>query len=201
MREGVIKFECVHERGALPEVDLASLITARQELFVRKLMGRDRSRYDGVSYGNISIRSHGGFVISGTQTSGLAEVSVDDFALVRDWDVPSNRLESVGSVRPSSESMTHAMIYESAPEAGAVLHVHSPQIWHRWQSLALATTGEEVEYGTPDMARAVRELVVSSSSRTFAMLGHEDGVVVWDESVEVALERLIDLHDRALSDA
>lgn len=201
MREGVIKFELEH-RDALPEgtADLESLVVRRHELIERGLIGQFADRYDGVGFGNISVRVDGGFMVSGTQTSGLANVDARrHFAKVISWDSRRNALVSEGPVKPSSESMTHAMVYEANAGAGCVLHVHSKKIWAGWQRLSLDVTETQVEYGTPEMAAAVRAIAGHSESSAIAMLGHEDGVLVWGGDVDEAFDRLLELHERALT--
>jgi L-fuculose-phosphate aldolase len=69
--------------------------------------------------GNLSVRHPDGFLITPT---GM------DYAALTPDDIPLVRLdgESVGARQPSSEWRFHRDIYAARPEAGAVLHAHSP---------------------------------------------------------------------------
>jgi len=84
----------------------------------------------------------------------------------------------MGSEPPSSETLTHAMIYAADPRIGWVFHGHSPEIWQRAEALALPCTPVAVPYGSQEMVRAVAELLATHQSRPllFATLGHTDGV-------------------------
>lgn len=71
------------------------------------------------SAGNLSVRDGEGFWITPT---GLAAVAL------RPEEIPFMRLDSSwrGTRQPSSEWRFHRDVYAARPEAGAVLHAHSP---------------------------------------------------------------------------
>lgn len=193
--DGVTKFEARHAPGPLPLEAAAVaplLLPWRDRLFAAGGIGQDDARYDGAGFGNVSMRTASGFVISGTQTQRRTEGRADDFALVTTCDVEANRVTSEGPTPPSSEAMTHHAIYAAAPDAGAVVHIHSPAVFSRRDALGLAAISKDIAYGTPQMAFATMALV-SSNVRAFVMLGHEDGVVVWDHSIDAAAQVALDL--------
>jgi len=187
---------------------MAPLLSARKEMFAERWIGEDAARYGGVGYGNVSIRigpkgrarGERSFAISGTQTSGMAQVGIDQFALVEAYDVRRNWVRACGQVSPSSESMTHGMVYDLDPDIGAVLHAHWPELWlARWR-LGLPSTPADVAYGTPEMAQAVRKLweqCAVKTSRVFAMSGHQDGIVAFGTSAAEALQVLLE-HKRMI---
>ena len=129
--EGVIKYRLDYAPSALPDgADLDGLMRWFRRCRERQLIGRDATRYDGFAYGNISVRAQRGFVISGTQTGGEHALGPDQLAWVVDFDIAQNRLRAGGPARPSSEAMSHGQVYRALPHAGAVIHVHSPRLWH-----------------------------------------------------------------------
>ena len=79
---------------------------------------------------------------------------------------------------PSSETLTHAMVYAADPAITWVFHVHSPELWRASARLGLPCTAPDVPYGTREMADAVAVLARTLPARplVFATLGHEDGV-------------------------
>jgi ribulose-5-phosphate 4-epimerase/fuculose-1-phosphate aldolase len=202
-REGVIKFTNEHTGGELgksAQVAAESLIDWRDCLFREGLIGVDPDRYGGVGYGNVSARlDASSFVVSGTQTSTIARASAAHFVRIDSWDVDQNRVASRGLLEPSSETMPHAMIYELSSATECVLHVHSPKIWSNWRALKLAATPVEIDYGTPEMAEAVARLYADGDlvGGAFVMLGHEDGVVVFDRTVDAAGKRVVELQQSA----
>ena len=86
---------------------------------------------DGTGFGNLSARSSNTnrFYITGTATGKHPELTKNHYCLVTDYDIRQNRLSCRGPVRASAESMTHAAIYESAPDVGAVYHIHHKALW------------------------------------------------------------------------
>ena len=199
-QEGVIQFNLSHEDSdALQYPQLDGLIQCHQHLHRLGLIGQDPARYGGYAYGNISHRlTADEFLISGTQTGGMAILTRHHYAHVLYCDVASNTVQSRGPVHPSSECMSHAAIYAADPDIMAVIHIHNPDIWQQQRSLQLATTPVDVEYGTPDMAISIQRCVQQSRS-CIAMLGHLDGVICYANDIDAAEHRITDLYQQALA--
>jgi len=196
--EGVIKFELryrVAEPIALTE--LAELNAWRSRLWQLRLIGQDPQRYDGYGFGNVSMR-HGprnapcgkrAFVISGTQSGALPELDACHYTLVESYDATANRVVAQGPVKPSSESLTHGIIYDRDSRIQAVLHVHSPVIWQTASAQGMPVTAASVAYGTPAMAAEVQRLFRETDvlrQHIFSMGGHEDGIVAFGQTVAEA---------------
>ncbi len=194
--EGYIKFELDWQAGPPPDAaQVAELNRWRRPLFAAGLIGVYEEQ--GVGFGNLSVRSRGDglFVISGTQTGHLDELGPEHCALVTDYDIDGNRVRCRGPVRASSESMTHAALYELADDIGAVVHVHSGSLWRRFRGI-LPTTRPEVAYGTPEMAREFRRLYRETdfADRGLAiMAGHEEGIVGTGHGIAQAAGRILEL--------
>jgi hypothetical protein len=195
--EGVIKFGADHVTRALArheEETARALLGWRALLWRLGVIGQDPARYGGAGFGNVSARvSHGGdrraraFVVSGTQTQARERIEPRDFSVVTSWDERKNRVVSHGPALPSSESLTHAALYDASAGIRAVLHVHAPEVFRA--VLRLPSTPPEVDYGTPEMARAVAELWRGSALpdvRVLVMRGHEDGVVSFGADADEA---------------
>jgi hypothetical protein len=193
--EGVIRYRLAYRPGPLPaDIDLDGLLRWFDRCRERGLIGRDPVRYDGLAYGNISVRAARGFVISGTQTGGKPALGAQDLAWVEDLDPEANWLRASGPARPSSEAMTHGQIYRQLASIGAVIHAHTPLIWRRAQALGLPITAPSAAYGTPAMAAEVRCLLGrrgATDAGVFAMGGHEDGVVAYAAEMDSAGELLL----------
>ncbi len=186
-QEGVIKFNLEFSEKPLPSVDVAELSAWRSILKALGLVGQTPERYDGYGFGNISMRCEAGFVISGTQTGDLEAVSLDDYAICHDWDLTQNRVSGFGLVKPSSESLSHAAVYDVHEEVICALHAHSPDIWRQARKLGIAITDEAVAYGTPEMADEVRRHITGMAlPGIFSMGGHEDGIFTFGRSLASA---------------
>ncbi len=205
-QEGVIKFRAEHQSGRLEERRygelVCKLIAWREILGLTGLVGQDPARYEGYGFGNVSARvgppgaarGRRSFLITGTQTAGDRCFGLDRFALIERYDYHRNRVVSRGAVEPSSETMTHAALYDTSPAIRCVLHAHSPVVWRRARELRIPTTDANIPYGTPEMAVAVQRLCDATALpeiRILAMGGHEDGIVVFGRTPEEAGEVLL----------
>ena len=204
--EGVIRFHYeLEERRepALPSRTLDELRAWREIMRRLGLLGQCLDRYQGLGFGNISVRCPQRsveFVITATQTSGVDVLEDQHLTRVRDTDLTEFRVTAAGPLPPSSESLTHAMIYQLIDDVDAIVHVHSPEIWHRADAIGLPTTPGQVSYGSPAMAQATRKLLEEHRERplSFATLGHGNGVFACATSVAAAAASLVDQVSRAL---
>jgi len=194
--EGSIKFASDWTQAApLAGPEVAELVRWRKPLHRAGLIGYYEDH--DVGYGNLSARLHDEhrFVISGTQTGHLANVDASHFAAVTDYDIDGNTVVSTGPVEASSESLTHAAIYELDPEIRSVVHVHNIELWAALKD-KLPATGDKVAYGTPEMAREFFRLFSETSFASdgiAVMAGHEGGLIGFGSSVREAAERILAL--------
>ena len=188
-----IKFSC--ERVAT-EVNsfgkLADLNAYRRKLIDLQLIGMDPN---GIGFGNLSVREGGtgNFYITGSATGGIPELTLADCAKVVACDFERNRLRYEGSALPSSESLTHAAIYESDATAGAVIHCHDSKLWAAALNRA-PTTSKVAEYGTPEMANEIMQLTARTgvaSRNIVVMAGHEGGILTFGKDLEEAFAVLM----------
>ena len=102
---------------------LAELNAYRRKLLHLRLIGVDSN---GIGFGNLSIRdgTTNNFYITGSATGGLPEITATDCVRVVAYDFAMNWLRYEGAAIPSSESLTHAAIYESDLSTSAVIHCH-----------------------------------------------------------------------------
>ena len=194
--EGYIKYESHWTPGPATHVEAArQLDTWRRPLYDAGLIGQYEDI--GVGYGNISVRrgSSGLFLISGTQTGHLPETNERHYSLVTDCDIRSGVVRCSGPIQASSEAMTHAAIYNLGDAIGAVVHVHSSDLW-RGRQVDLPVTDPDVPYGTPDMAREFDRLYRMGGLKeagVAVMGGHEDGLISFGTTLEEATTRMLDL--------
>ena len=171
---------------------LAELNACRRKLLEQRLMGVDSN---GVGFGNLSVRDGWTtrFYITGSATSDLPELTPTDCVRVVAYDFARNWLRYEGAAVPSSESLTHAAIYESDRSTSAVIHCHDSVLWRTLLDRG-PTTSKPVAYGTPEMAYEIMRLFKTSDVRSrqiFAMAGHEAGIVTFGKNLEDAFDVLI----------
>lgn len=193
--EGYIKFDSHwHNTGPLDNAEIESLNRWRRPLYDAGLIGQYEEH--GIGFGNLSVRATAAqrqFIISGSQTGHLPDLGAEHYALVEGYDIDRNRVYSIGGREASSETMTHAAIYELDPEIGAVVHVHSEAMWAGLKGSA-ATTDADVAFGTPEMAREFQRLFRETDFRKTGiavMAGHDSGLVSTGSNLQEAAERIL----------
>jgi L-ribulose-5-phosphate 4-epimerase len=188
MDEGVIKFNCNWQPGELPEsIHCTELLQTRNELFRLGLIGYDAA--EKVGFGNISSRIKGNqFIISGTQTGHIPILTKTQLSLVSETIIATNTVYCSGPSKASSESMTHAAIYQLIPAASAVIHIHHNGMWQKLKH-QLPTTKADIGYGTQAMANEIERLLKENdllTHRLLIMAGHQDGIISFGETMDAA---------------
>lgn len=211
--EGVIKFSSHHRHVPVCATrygSLASVLSSwRTILHALRIIGQDPSRYGGAGFGNLSARigaptqprGQRSFIITGSQTGTLSQLTLDQYVIVENYAAKTNRVTSHGRIAPSSESLTHGAIYDLGTHIRFVFHGHAPLLWRAAHRLKIPTTSSNIAYGTPEMAHEVARLFQStplSECRIFAMGGHEDGIVSFGKTAEEAGTVLVTYLSRCL---
>lgn len=192
MDEGFIKFNCNWIRtGPVPGKEIANINRWRNKLYDLGLIGVDDK---GIGFGNLSIRRENRiFLITGAATGKLERLDAGHYVLVTEYSFRENCLTCTGPIKASSESLTHASIYECSPETNAVIHVHNKDLWERLID-KVPTTSRHVSYGTPEMAGEIKKLfeeTAVSTEKILAMGGHPDGIISFGSTPEEATKILL----------
>ena len=205
--DSVIKFKCVFVKGYPQNKNLISdLLISRNRLFKMGLIGVNK---DGFGVGNVSIRhpmicrNKVNFIITGSQTSGInpKDVNENHFVLVNDYDISRNKLYGYGPIKPSSESMTHAALYECDKNIKCVVHIHNLNLWKNTIN-KLPTTDISAKYGTPEIAMAIKKLWQERKNdmkyniKVCVMGGHEEGLLSWGNSIDEAISNMVAVYNR-----
>jgi L-ribulose-5-phosphate 4-epimerase len=189
---GSVKFTCQQVAMKIFRfAGFAELNRYRRKLLELGMIGVDAN---GIGFGNLSIRNGATkrFYITGSGTGGISELMPTDYAKVVDYNFARNWLQCEGSTVASSESLTHAVVYESDPTARAVIHCHDMKLWAALLDKA-PTTPKRAEYGTPEMAYAVRRLFETTDverRKIFVMSAHHGGLVTLGRDLQEAFEVL-----------
>jgi L-ribulose-5-phosphate 4-epimerase len=194
MGEGYIKFNCLlkEEISGLSDENYLLLNSWRNKLYQLGLIGC----YPGdIGYGNISIRSGKGFIITGTGTGCREKLVKDDYVKVNHYDFAMNEIHCTGKIKASAESLTHAAVYEARPETMAVIHIHNLELWEKYAGV-LPTTPITIEYGTPEIALAVKSLCLQESltnNEVIIMGGHKEGIIAYGNNLDDAGNKILDM--------
>jgi L-ribulose-5-phosphate 4-epimerase len=185
--EGYIKFKCIiKNKTPVSKNKIIDLNIYRNKLYKLKLIGAYSNK---IGYGNISIRDKDKkFLISGTTTGNYAKLTNKHYSKVVSYKIKLNTLTCSGAIKASSESMTHANIYECNKNIGAVIHIHNNKLWKK-HLYKLPTTPKYATFGTPELAYEIKKLYNNSKFKTkkIAILGgHVSGIIVFGKDLEEA---------------
>jgi len=205
-KDGVIKYD--RSRFAhglpLPVKEYRTLEGCRRQLYALGLIG---AYPNGIGFGNLSRRRNYSaffsspgpqFLITGSQTGHLSALTGAHYCRVLDFDIGALRVSSAGPVEASSETLTHAAIYQAGERVKAIAHVHHHALWRKLQELGFPSTSEALPYGTAEMARAVATLARGKNEGLIVMKGHVDGVICFGASL-ARVARLLARQVAALS--
>jgi ribulose-5-phosphate 4-epimerase/fuculose-1-phosphate aldolase len=196
--EGYVKYTAEHTMSpAIETPHFEELNRARTKLRELGLVG---AALNGIGFGNLSLRvEENEFLISGTATGSSPVLGPDGYCLITSFDVSKNRVESTGPVKPSSETMTHGVIYQSCPNANCVIHIHSRTIFDGMIRDKYPATPVTAAYGTPEIALAIGKLVRHDPGKnegSIVLAGHDEGVIVYAATIEKALSLTEELYNK-----
>jgi L-ribulose-5-phosphate 4-epimerase len=192
--KGYLKFQCHWSKsGPIEEELIKDLNSWRNKLYRKGWIG---ALPNGIGFGNISIRVIGNiFLITGTETGKLQVLTNEHYSKVVAYNLEKNAITCIGPVKASSESLSHAAIYNKIHSVNAIFHIHSKELWERLKNVE-PTTAPEVEYGTPEMAREIVRLFKETDlakKKVIVMGGHEDGIICFGNDLDEAGDRLLQL--------
>jgi L-ribulose-5-phosphate 4-epimerase len=178
MEEGYIKFNCKWiKAGPISKDAILEINSWRETLYKLGLIGVYN---DGIGFGNISIRfENSSFLITGSATGGIEKLNENHYVLVNEYNLQQNSLTCTGPIKASSESLSHAAIYENSPLTNAIIHVHHIGLWEKLID-KLPTTKMEALYGTPEIANEIERLFKESNvkvDKLIIMGGHKEGIL------------------------
>lgn len=189
--EGYIKFEChFNKTKPILKSKINELNLYRQKLYDINLIGAYPNK---VGFGNISIKDNNKIIISGSTTGNFKKLNEEHYSVVEKYDIHKNKLFCKGSIKASSESMTHAAIYECDKNINAVIHIHSLKMWNKYLD-KLPTTSINATYGTPEIAFEIQRLFHQTDfkDKKIAILGgHKEGIIAFGKNLKEAYETII----------
>ena len=185
MKDGVIKYNCtLINSEPISELVILELNEWRDKLHKHGLIGEDD---EGIGFGNISSRveSNNEFIISGSQTGKIRSLKTKDYSHVINYNIDKNSLTCKGKINASSESLTHAIIYESLTEVKCVIHIHNKVMWEKLLFNEVTTSSESL-YGSIELANEIKELIKDidlDKNKIIVLAGHEDGIFFFGKSI------------------
>lgn len=195
MDEGYIKFQINHQFKSItiPDNIYIDFTKWRTRLLDLGYIGETS---EGIGFGNISIRYKQGFFITGSATGKKRVLEESGYAFVHAYNIQQNKVSSKGETKASSESMSHAAIYECHTEIMAIIHIHNLPLW---KSLLhkKPTTAPGIAYGTPEMAKAIQQVLHHTAyikENIIVMGGHEEGIITFGKSLDEAGHTLLNLN-------
>ncbi|HNZ27068.1 MAG TPA: class II aldolase/adducin family protein [Spirochaetota bacterium] len=200
MEKGIIKFKIERCKGRFfIEPPLYEDVNeARSKLRYYNLIGQYGDLKLG--YGNISKRLNGKeFIITGSQTGHLESLNGSFWSVIVDYDFDNNSVKFKGDIEPSSETLSHSAFYEFNSSINCVVHVHQKILWLELIRSGCLNTSQDAEYGSPVLYRELIDIIKNDDSKSdpivIVMRGHEDGVLFAGSSINITLDKIIELYN------
>ena len=187
--EGYIKFNLNWKEISFDfkDQDFIYINSCREKLFKMNLIG---AYPNGIGFGNLSIRyKKNEFIISGSATGNFKHLSKEHYSLVKDYAISKNSIHCEGLTKASSESLSHAAIYESNLNVAGIIHIHNKDMWNKYL-YELPTTDTRAEFGTPEIAAEIQRLA-NHDSGMIIMGGHPEGIISYGKSLNNAKETIL----------
>ena len=187
--EGYLKFHCELEEteAVIPDNLFQEINKWRSHMYSLNLIG---AYENGVGFGNISVRIYGtrNFYISGTATGNFETSNPEHYVLVTSYSFDHNSLICQGPIQASSESLSHAAIYEADEQIMAVIHVHHMEMWENGLN-KFPSTNPEYSFGTPEIALNIAGLLQNKTTRKNGIIimgGHTEGILFFGKNLDEA---------------
>jgi len=191
--EGVIKFnyECLDRNYLIPEASFNKLNPLRNELKNKNYIG---VYPDGICYGNVSLRIEKGntFHITASDTGKFLNTDRAQYVKVTSCNLSNNQCLYKGPGLPSSESLSHYIIYDSCQAINAVIHIHDSALWKQLYN-KVPTSSPDVTYGSLAMVHEIIRLLNEGplmQQNILVMGGHPDGIICFGNSIDEAANLL-----------
>lgn len=185
--DGYIKFQCNLEKTGvvIPDAVFSEINKWREKMYLLNLIG---AYENGVGFGNISIKipDSNRFYVSGSATGNFKTTGPEHYVLVTGYNFYNNSLRCQGPLPASSESLSHAAMYEAHDRIRAVIHIHHLEMWEKGIKKYPATR-EEYSFGTPEIAMNIAELLRNESTRKNGIIimgGHKEGILFFGKTLE-----------------
>jgi methylthioribose-1-phosphate isomerase len=183
--EGYIKFICNWTKSEpLSNESIAEINKWRNKLYNLGLIG---AYPNGIGFGNISIRQKNNeFIITGSATGNLKNLDNQHYVLVNNYNIQENMVDCIGPIKASSESLSHAIIYEMSPETNAIIHIHNLKLWEKFINKA-PTTNSNISYGTTEMANEIKKMFQKTNllnEKFIVMGGHIEGIIAFGKTLD-----------------
>ncbi len=190
----VVKFNCYWKQtGPVITDEPFNIINYwREVLFNMDLIG---AYENGVGYCNMSIRTgqSNNFYITGSSTGEIPVLDSNHYVIVESCNFDENAIMCSGPLKASSESLTHAAIYQADSETNAIIHVHNYELWEMLKD-EVPTTLAKFEYGTAGQALDIFRLFKETDvieKRIIVMGGHERGLFTFGNDMDEAINVLM----------
>jgi len=194
--EGYIKFNSIWNKttSVVSAEELKDLNHWRNILYNKGLIGMNA---ENIGFGNISVRRgmKNQFIITGSATGGFADLKEEHYTLVTSYNLSTNTCECEGPVIASSESLSHAAVYESNAAINAVIHIHNLDLWKKYYEL-LPSTSSHAAFGTAELAMEIKKLFKNKTFNNQKMIllkGHEEGIISFGKDLNEAGNKIFDI--------
>jgi ribulose-5-phosphate 4-epimerase/fuculose-1-phosphate aldolase len=183
------KFETEFKGSEAPEDTRVYEIIQLGEKF--KKMGLLPKEHGGFG-GNMSFRNDKGFVVTAGGVD-KGKLTPRNFVQVLNCNMDTKKVIAEGEMQPSSETLTHYLIYREKKAVNAVIHVHDSLVLEKAAKLKVRVTPNHHPYGTTELAYEIEKTL--GHDKYIGVKGH--GVLAAGKSLWEAGKLIETFHEAA----
>ncbi|BHH83508.1 class II aldolase/adducin family protein [Desulforhopalus sp. 52FAK] len=149
------------------------------------------------AYGNQSYRTPtDSFIITKSGMTPEAQLQIDNYCEIVDYNSTTNTFSTNGTATPSSECFLHNEIYSAFPGISVILHGHSSLLNDYTSALNIPETTQFHDYGTMELAQSALEL--AEEGFLFFML-KDHGFVALGTTIQSAGDMVLDYYGQLIN--
>ena len=157
----------------------------------KRLLGFDMAPANG---GNISTRCGNGFLITASGCN-LSSIENNEVIYVEDFSIEEKVVTYCGSLKPSSETFLHGLLYRERKDTLSAVHAHDAVATSMDLRNILCETEREEPYGTVELAKLCLK-TFTEENEIIVLKNH--GYVAVGSSLAATTDIIIAMHNRLI---
>ena len=168
-------------------------------LFQLGLMGINRNSQ--MSFGNISKKININnpdceIVITGSQTGQYAFLKVNQYTKIVKCDLEKLKVNAIGPIAPSNQSLLHFLIYKEEPLAKFVIIIEKNAIFDDLEAKNLTLIERNILYNDGELSKILKFPNVESNIGLFLVKSSKKRIVFYSDDIDSIGKYIMELNKK-----
>jgi hypothetical protein len=166
-------------------------------LFQLGFMGINRNSQ--MSFGNISKKimmndPRCEIVITGSQTGQYAFLKVNQYTKIIKCDLERLKVNAVGPIAPSNQSLLHFLIYKQDPKAKFVIMIEKDVIFDDLESKNIPIIGKNILFNDEELSNILKISNIQSNIGLFLVKSSKKRIVLYSDDIDSIGKYIMELN-------